>query len=156
MDRDEFTRRILDMRLTLYRVSYGILANEAEREDAVQNAIMKAWQKHGQLRDERFMETWLVRILINECYNIRRAHRFTCLADALPEQAAPTDANGDVRAAVLALDEKLRLPVVLHYMEGYRVDEISHMLHLPQGTVKSRLRKARAQLRLMLDEEGDV
>ena len=75
MDRDEFTRRILAMRLTLYRVSYGILASESEREDAVQNAVMKAWQKHGQLRDERLMETWLVRILINECYNVKRADR---------------------------------------------------------------------------------
>lgn len=156
MDRDEFTRRILAMRLTLYRVSYGILASESEREDAVQNAVMKAWQKHGQLRDERLMETWLVRILINECYNVKRAHRRISPMAELPERPAPADAGGEVRGAVLALPDKLRLPVVLHYMEGYRVDEIARMLHLPQGTVKSRLRNARARLKEMLGEKGDV
>lgn len=74
----------------------------------------------------------------------------------LPECPAPADAGGEVRGAVLALPDKLRLPVVLHYMEGYRVDEIARMLHMPQGTVKSRLRNARARLKDMLGEKGDV
>ena len=117
---------------------------------------MKAWQKHGQLRDERLMETWLVRILINECYNVKRAHRRISPMAELPERPAPVDAGGEVRGAVMALPDKLRLPVVLHYMEGYRVDEIARMLHLPQGTVKSRLRNARARLKDMLGEKGDV
>ena len=53
----------------------------------------------------------------------------------------------------MALSDELRLPVVLHYMEGYRVDEIARMLRLPGGTVKSRLRRAREKLRSILAEE---
>ena len=59
--------------------------------------------------------------------------------------------------AIAHLDDKLRLPVVLHYMEGYRVDEIAKMLRLPSGTVKSRLMRARARLKDMLDDqEGGI
>ena len=56
--------------------------------------------------------------------------------------------------ALAALDSKYRLPLTLHYMEGYRVDELARMLRLPQGTVKSRLRRARMRLKDMLDDEG--
>ena len=150
MDRDEFTRRILAMRLTLYRVSYGILASESEREDAVQNAVMKAWQKHGQLRDERLMETWLVRILINECKAVLRTRGRCVPLEQDADEAAP-ETDGELYAALAALDEKYRLPVTLHYIEGFRTSEIAGMMRLPEGTVKTRLRRAREILRKELE-----
>ena len=156
VERDEFTRRILELRPALYRVTYGLLAAESDREDAVQSAILKAWQKHGRLRDEGALSAWMMRIVINECYNILRAQRRVSVTDALPERAAPPDADAELHDALMALPDTLRLPVILHYMEGDRVDEVAHMLRLPQGTVKSRLRRARMQLRQQLDEEGGV
>ena len=154
MDRDEFTRRILAMRLTLYRVSYGILASESEREDAVQNAVMKAWQKHGQLRDERLLETWLVRILINECYKIRRKSGFVIsFEDYTADIPSDVKIDNELRDAVFRLPIKLRSVIVLYYIEGYSVEETAYMLKLPQGTVKSRLHKARKLLKTMLDDE---
>ena len=156
VERDEFTRRILELRPALYRVTYGLLAAESDREDAVQSAIVKAWQNHGRLRDEGALSAWMMRIVINECYNILRAQRRVSVTDALPERAAPPDADAELHDALMALPDTLRLPVILHYMEGYRVDEVARMLRLPQGTVKSRLRRARMQLRQQLDEEGGV
>lgn len=155
MDRDEFTQRILDMRPTLYRVSYGLLAAESDREDAVQSAILKAWQRRGTLRNDDAFQSWAVRILINECYNILRAGKRLYPMDELPERPAPPQSDSMLHDALMALPDKLRLPVVLHYMEGYRVDELARMLRLPQGTVKSRLRKARLQLKTILAEEDD-
>lgn len=155
MDRDEFSQRILDMRPTLYRVSYGLLSSQSDREDAVQSAILKAWQKQGKLRDERAMQGWVVRILVNECYNILRSRsRVTSVAE-VPERIAPPDSNAELHDALLQLPDKLRLPVILHYMEGYSVEEMAHILRLPQGTVKSRLRRARMGLKELLEcEEG--
>ena len=73
--------------------------------------------------------------------------------ETLPERAAPQGGDPDLRQAVTLLPENLRLPIVLHYTEGYEVAEIARMMRLPSGTVKTRMRKARALLKAMLSEE---
>ena len=72
MTSEQFAREIVALTDTLYRVSYSILREACDREDAVQSCLEKAWKKRRALRDERYLKTWLVRILINECYNICR------------------------------------------------------------------------------------
>ena len=72
MTQTEFTQRVLTMQDRLYRVSCTLLRCEADREDAVQSALEKAWRGRFLLRQEQYMETWLTRILINECYAIMR------------------------------------------------------------------------------------
>ena len=153
MTSDEFARRITAMTQTLYRISRTMLASGADREDAVAEAIRRAWEKRGSLRDERYVETWVVRILINVCRNVSRRRGREVPVETLPERAAPQGGDPDLRRAVKLLPENLRLPIVLHYTEGYEVAEIARMLRLPSGTVKTRMRKARAFLKAMLSEE---
>ncbi len=152
MTSDEFARRVTDMTQTLYRVSRTMLASGADREDAVAEAIRRAWERRGSLRDERYVETWVIRILINVCRNVMRRRGREVPVDPVPEREAPRT-EAELRGAVLQLPENLRLPIVLHYTEGYEVAEIARMLRLPSGTVKTRMRKARALLRAMLSEE---
>lgn len=154
MHQAEFAARIMDMQQTLYRVSYSFLSQESDREDAVQECICKAWTKCRMLRDDRLLETWVVRILINECHNIGRRIQRVTVTDELPERAAPPDADKALHDAILTLDESLRAPLVLHYIEGYDVKEISAMMRLPTGTVKSRLFRARKRMKELLNEEG--
>ena len=85
-----------------------------------------------------------------------RRRRTSLPLDSLPEPAAPPDADPALHDAIARLDGKLRLPVVLHYMEGYAVSDIARMLRLPAGTVKTRLAKARALLRIQLSDEDDL
>jgi RNA polymerase sigma-70 factor (ECF subfamily) len=66
----EFSERIVAMTDTLYRVCYAQLYNERDREDAVQECLCKAWQNRDKLREGRYLQTWVCRILINECHNI--------------------------------------------------------------------------------------
>ena len=153
MHQAEFAERILAMRQTLYRISYGILSQESDREDAVQECILKAWLKCRTLRDDSLFQTWVARILINECYNIGRRMKRVTVTDELPERAAPPDADEALHDAIFALDEPLRLPVILYYIEGYGVEEISAMLRIPAGTVKSRLFRARHMMKHLLSEE---
>ena len=153
MDKQEFTARVLAMEGRLYRISRGLLAEEQDRLDAAQEAVIRAWQNLSRLRHEEFFETWFTRILINECRNIQRSRSRTLPLDAAPEQAAPADADGELRRAVAALNVQLRLPVLLKYMEGYKTREIAHILKIPEGTVKSRLRRARAELKRTLGED---
>lgn len=153
MDKQEFTARVLAMEGRLYRISRGLLAEEQDRLDAAQEAVIRAWQNLSRLRHEEFFETWLTRILINECRNIQRSRSRVLPLDAAPEQAAPADADGELRRAVAALNVQLRLPVLLKYMEGYKTREIARILEIPEGTVKSRLRRARAELKRTLGED---
>lgn len=153
MTREAFGRRLVEMQATLYRVSYGLLLNQNDCADAVQECIAKAWEKQHTLRDERLMQTWVIRILINECYNLLRKRKRVMPMEELPEPQAPPGADRALHDAIAALDEKWRIPVVLHYMEGYRVEEIAAMLRLPSGTIKSRLARARRQLRQELEQD---
>lgn len=153
MTREAFGQRVVQMQATLYRVAYGILLNQNDCADAVQEAIAKAWQQQRKLREDAYLQTWMIRILINECYNLLRKRKRLVAMERLPEPAAPPDADEGLHDAIAALEDKLRLPVVLHYMEGYRVDEIADLLRLPLGTVKSRLVRARKQLRATLEED---
>ncbi|MBO4883782.1 MAG: sigma-70 family RNA polymerase sigma factor [Clostridia bacterium] len=156
MDSHEFAGRVEAMQGALYRVAYGLLLNRADCADAVQEALARAWEKRRSLREEAYFETWLTRILINECYSMLRRRKTTLPIDSLPEPAAPPDADPALHDAVARLDRKLRLPVVLHYMEGYPVRDIARMLRLPSGTVKTRLARARALLRIQLSDENDL
>lgn len=89
MTQTEFTRRVLAMQDRLYRVSCTLLCCEADREDAVQSALEKAWRGRFLLRQEQYMETWLTRILINECYAImRRSRRIIPMAEVGENQPA--------------------------------------------------------------------
>ena len=156
MDSREFAERVEAMQGALYRVAYGLLLNRADCADAVQDALLRAWEKRRTLKDEAFFGTWLTRILINECYAVLRRRKTALPIDALPEPVAPPDADPALHDAIARLDEKLRLPIVLYYMEGYAVKDIARMLRLPAGTVKTRLARARALLRLQLSDEYDL
>lgn len=147
MTQAEFAERIVDMQATLYRVSTSLLPQMADREDAVQQCILKAWQARGRLRSDAAMRAWVVRILINECYAILRGRKRETLTDTLPEREVMPDANEDLYRLFTAMPEKYRLPMILHYVEGYPVRDVATMLRLPQGTVKTRLRRGRMQLK---------
>lgn len=156
MNKDEFSRRIRENQDKLYRITCGLLREPQDRLDAVQEATLKAWCNLPRLRNEEFFDTWLIRILINECHNRHRTQARFAPLESAPEPSEPFQGNSLLRDAIYALPQKLRIPILLHYMEGYKTDEIAQMLRLPGGTVRSRLRRGRTMLKTMLEEpEGD-
>ena len=153
MNKQEFTRRVLAVENKLYRISCGMLRNPQDRMDAVQEATIKAWSNVHRLRRKEYFETWLTRILINECHNIQNARKNIVQLECLSEQGAYEGDNKPLRDALLALEMKLRLPVLLYYMEGYKLREIAQILDIPEGTVKTRLTRAKKQLKSLLEED---
>ena len=155
MDKDAFAARVTAMQQSLYRVAASYLRGEADRLDAVCEAVARAWEKRGTLRDERLFATWLTRILIRECVNIQRRQRRTVPVDTLPEQAQE-DGSDDVqslREAIEALPQRQRTMVVLHYMEEYDVREVARIMGTTRGAVCAGLSRARGTLRRRLGEE---
>lgn len=155
MDRDDFARRVTEMRHSLYRVAASYLRADADRLDAVSEAIARAWEKRGTLRDEALFSTWLTRILIRECINIQRRQRRAVPVETLPEQ--PGEADGDLpmllRGALGALPQRQRTMVVLHYMEGMDVRGIARVMGTTRGAVCAGLSRAREGLRRAIEEE---
>ena len=155
MDRVEFSRRVLAMENRLYRVSCGLLRNPQDRLDAAQEAVIRAWERIDGLKKPEYFETWLTRILINICYDMLRARRNIVPLESIAEQPAPEGVDGELRAAIQRLERELRIVVVLHYMEGYKLREIAEILEIPVGTVKTRIMRAKRQLREHLEERED-
>ena len=152
MDKEEFTRAVLEYESTLYRVAKSMLGSEADCADAAQNALLRAWEKQHTLRDTAYFKTWLTRILINECRAIlRQRARYAPLEEEAAEGEIAPERDSGLYEAVMGLDVKYRVPFVLYYIEGFRTREIASMLKLPEGTVKTRLRRAREILRTELE-----
>lgn len=144
MDKEEFTRAVLEYESTLYRVAKSMLGSEADCADAAQNALLRAWEKQHTLRDTAYFKTWLTRILINECRAmLRQRARFVPLEEEAAEGEIAPERDSGLYEAVMGLNVKYRVPFVLYYIEGFRTREIASMLKLPEGTVKTRLRRAR-------------
>ena len=156
--REEFADAVTEHSRRMYRAARAVLDSDADAEDAVGQAILQAWQSLDKLRDKSAVRPWLVKIAVNCAYAQRRKQgKVIYLEDVTPEPAAPDiPQNGGLWEAVCALPPERRAAVVLFYYEGMQVDEIARALGVPQGTVKSRLNRARKQLKEMLcDKEGN-
>lgn len=159
MNDKEYMARITVMERRLYRIAHAILWEDSDCADAIQEAVFRGWVGRGSLREEKYFDTWIIRILINECRNLlrRRRVRVLPLEEALIPSAGDTMAeNLQLRMALKALPEKYRLPLLLHHTEGYRLDEIAGMLSISQSLVKSRLHQARKSLRALLENGDDT
>ena len=156
MDHDEFARRAEALRARLYRTAYLYLGSEADALEAVDEAVYQALRALKKLREPAFFETWLTRILINECHRELRRRKRLAGEEALPETAGP-DAYDHLplKDAVARLPETLRAVVILRYFTGYTQSETAAALAIPQGTVATRQRRALELLRLELGEEGN-
>ncbi len=139
----------------LYHVACTLLRDEADRRDAMQETALRAWEKRRTLREERYFQTWCVRIMMNVCHSMYRKGRQTVTMERMPERPVRCE-EPELRMVLDALPEKHRLPLVLHYLEGFSVEEIARVMGVPAGTVKYRLHQARKALRIELDEEKEV
>lgn len=139
---EAFMREVEGCERTLYRISRTLLRSEADCCDAVQEALMKAWQ-HRDIIDASRFRAYLTRILINECHNIGRRRARMVVVESLPERTAPQGLGRDIRDTLMELDESQRLLLVMYHLEGFTLQEIAHALHIPLGTVKHRIIQAR-------------
>lgn len=155
MNNAEFERLIIENENTLYRVSMSMLKNEQDAMDTVHDAILISYSKLSSLKQEEYFSTWLIRILINCCNKqLKNNKRNVNIGDNLPDIASRDNPylSVEISEAMNKLPEKIRLVVVLYYVEDYKVKDIKKILKIPEGTVKSRLAKGRELLRKELGE----
>ena len=153
--REEFAAAVTEHGRRMFRAARAVLDSDADAEDAVGQAVLQAWQSLDRLRDRSAVRPWLVKIAVNCAYAQRRRQGRVVYLDDLPQEPAAPEprAHDGLWEAVCALPPERRAVVALFYYEGLPVDEIARVLRVPPGTVKSRLSRARAQLKEMLQEQ---
>lgn len=153
MTKEVFTELVLKNEDILYKIAMSMLKNEADAQDAMQSAILKAFERLSTLKHEEYFRTWLVRILINICNKQLRQRNRTIEWNGSGVTSVSSEVEVEVRTAVEALPMKIRQVIIMYYSEQFTTKEISSILRIPKGTVLSRLHKGRKLLRLDLDEQ---
>ena len=152
-DPDAFGQLVQENLQKMYRIAISILQNVVDAADAIQETMLKCWQKINQVRNEDYFETWLIRILINQCKDILKCRKRTVLVDDIPEAAQEDNyTNTEWKAVLRGLHEKYRIVLELYYVEGFSTKEIATMLHITDASVRTRLVRGRKQLEQMFRE----
>ena len=135
----------------VYRLAMVYLGRRADAEDVTQEVFLRLLCRAPTFADGEHRRRWLLQVTANLCRDQLRSfwrRQVTELEDTLP--AAPPQ-ELEALSAVLGLPEKYRLPIHLHYYEGYSVAEIGEILKLGQSAVKMRLKRGRDLLKIELE-----
>ena len=150
MTKKQYEDEVERLAPSLRRIAYSIVRNEHDAQDAVQQALLAVWARRECVEFARLKPN-LTRAVMNACRDIQRARQKAIPMKEMPEMSyQPPD--GVLADAVERLPEELRLPLLLHYMEGYKLAEIAGALGQSLPQVTSRLFRARKRLKRMLEE----
>jgi RNA polymerase sigma factor (sigma-70 family) len=151
-------------RSRIWRIAASVAAGP-DAEDVAQEALVRAYSALATYHGNAPFEAWLCRIVLNVARDYRRSawRRRVFLCDHLPEtdEAASTALEGElerrelqrrVRRAVAALPERQRVPIWLHYFEGFALAEVARLERAPETTIRSRVRAGLKRLSLSLDD----
>lgn len=154
IDQQTYISFISEYKTIMYRIAYGYLSDETKALDAVDETVYLGYLHRKELREPKFLKTWLTRILINECHRILRRSKREVIMEEIPEEACPsTEISLTVKQSVQELPEDLRKVIILRYFGGYTITETAEFLGIPEGTVSTRARKALGLLRIEFCEE---
>ncbi len=153
----ELERLVLRYQQPLLRTCFLYLRDRALAEDAVQETFLKAYRSLASFRGECSEKTWLMKIAMNTCCDLRRAHRLRRIdprriLDLLPQAAEPFAQEEEALVTqVMQLPRKLREVILLYYYQDMTVTEIAVSLGISQSSVSGRLKRARGKLRALLE-----
>lgn len=155
---EKLTEYIIAGQQQFYRVAYTHVGEREAALDVVQNAICKALENYGSLRNEDAMKTWFYRILINESWNYLRKNRKEIILEPadFPEEVyeEPAYRDGlDILAEVENLPEQIKTIIILHYFEELTLKEIAEVTGMNLNTVKTRLYTGLKKLKVFVHKK---
>lgn len=152
-ERDTFERNIREYAPNMYRLALAMLHNREDAQDAVSEAVLKAYEKLYTLRSADRFRPWIMQITANEARKIySRNKRVTPMEDMEAYMPVFRDENHELWDVVMQLDIVYREVILLYFYERFSIKEIGAVLHVPEGTVKSRLSRGKKLLRNMMEE----
>ena len=154
---ETLTRLVETYQTALLHICYMMLQDEALAEDAVQETFLKVYRALEDFRGDSSEKTWLMRIGINVCRDMKRTRWFRYVdrrvtPELLPDAAAQTeDDHEELSQAIVLLPGKYREVILLHYYQNMNLRDIGQALGLAPSSVSNRLKKAREKLRTLLE-----
>ena len=153
MEQETFERNIREYAPNMYRLALAILHNRQDAEDAVSEAVLIAYEKRHTLRDRNRFKPWIMQITANEARRIYgKNRRITPMEDMEAYMPSFRDENHELWDVVMQLETAHREVIILYFYERFSIREIGRILRVPEGTVKSRLSRAKKALKEMLEE----
>lgn len=146
-DPDAFADLIQSHMQLLYKTARQILNNDEDIADAIQETILACWEKLDKLNHPEAFRGWLMKIMVNKCYDQIRKKGPVDLTEKILEVETFSDYNQmEWQELLWKLDEKYRIVLILYYLEGFKTSEISEILEIPESTVRTRLKRGREKL----------
>ncbi|PPA71112.1 RNA polymerase sigma factor [Jeotgalibacillus proteolyticus] len=159
-DNEAFIELIKQYEQVLYKVAKNLLRNDEDVADAMQDAILSAFEKLDSLRNPAYFNTWICKILINKCNSILNKNKNTFEeldAEKVQGHTAALNVKMEFQDELNALNPDYKTAIVLYYIVGMNTKEIAECLKEPEGTIKSRLSRAKSILKSNhLKEEGTM
>ena len=155
-DPEAFTELINLYMKDMYRTAVAILMNDEDAADAIQETILTCWERLSSLRENKFFKTWMTRILINKCHDIRNKRIEAVDINEHEELAFHEDeSNLELKEALEKLDEKYRVPIMMFYGDGYSIKEIAAILDVPVSTIQTRISRGRKRLEQYFEDSEE-
>lgn len=153
LDKAYFVELIQENKVSLYRLSKNIIRNEADIQDAISETIIKAYMNIHKLKSIDSFKPWVMKILVNECYSIINKRKKLELTDDFAAfEGSYEDKNEDnLISYINQLEDEFKSVVILFYYDDISIRDISRVLNISEGTVKSRLSRAKAKLKVMIE-----
>jgi RNA polymerase sigma-70 factor (ECF subfamily) len=155
-DKEAFIQAINEYKSQMYKVARARLNSEDDIGDAIQDTILSAYKNIHSLKEPRFFKTWIIRILINKCNDIvKKKSNITYIDDYTQVAGNPSmtvheecvEDRINFTDVIKVLKEEYRMVVTLYYVNEFTIKEISEILKVKEGTIKSWLSRSRQQLK---------
>lgn len=148
-DGEAFVSLVKQYEDVLYRTASRMLNNDEDVADAMQEAIISAYEKLHTLKNNEYFNTWICKILINKCNSLLSKNKNILMLnnDVIPDKRNDEFQKIELEEALNSLNEVYRLALILYYIVGLNIREMSEFLKEPEGTIKSRLSRAKVILR---------
>lgn len=158
-DESAFISLIEGIKKDLYRIAKGILRNDEDVADAIQETILSAYKGISKLKQEKYFKTWIIRILINKCKDIIKSNKkyipiekyYGDMKYVIEKELEDEDIF-DKERLLQRLSEKYRTVLYLYYGEGFNITEIANILNTNENTVKTRMKRGKEQLKRIWKE----
>lgn len=160
-DKEAFTEIILSIRNELYKIAKTRIINENDIDDIIQETMIEAYKSIKKLRDLKKLKMWVIKILINKCNKFykRKSQKDISLEETNVNNIIARNNNEDIEndmnfySLIRNLKYDERIVILLYYMEGYSVEEISEMIKMNKNTVKTNLYRARQKIKNKIEEK---
>lgn len=148
-----FIEVVKEYKTAMFRLAFSIVLNKEDAEDVVGEAVLKAYSHLKDLRYAKKMKAWIFQIIVNESKNCLKKRNQMQFYEEMDYGSQQVEETNDLFEFVCQLEECYREVIILYYFEGFKVKEIASILGITEGTVKSRLSRARLKLKRYLELE---